>query len=106
MGRAPYWNCAERCWLRPPGLSAIDKTFVEVSSEQIAQADGDLLFYSAFGDPADTDLAQVIGGPLWQRLDAVSGGRAYEVSDDLWYLGIGPIAADLVLDDLKKFAPT
>lgn len=47
----------------------------------------------------------VTAGPLWQRLPAVVDGRAHEVSDDLWYLGIGPIAAGLVLDELAGFAP-
>ncbi|MGH8918806.1 MAG: ABC transporter substrate-binding protein, partial [Actinomycetes bacterium] len=84
-----------------PRSQQVDKTFIEISPEQVVQADGDLLFYAELGN-AEQD--KVTGGPLWPRLRAVSDGRAHEVPDDLWYLGIGPIAADLVLDDLKSYA--
>ncbi|MGH3778893.1 MAG: ABC transporter substrate-binding protein [Pseudonocardiaceae bacterium] len=87
-----------------PQSQQVDKTFVEVSAEQVAQADGDVLFYSAYGATGKDAQDKVTANPLWERLGAVSGGRAHEVSDDLWYLGIGPIAADLVLDDMKGFA--
>ncbi|MGH3904626.1 MAG: ABC transporter substrate-binding protein [Pseudonocardiaceae bacterium] len=87
-----------------PASQQVDKTFVEVSPEKISQADGDLLFFAAYGSTGQAEQDKLTAGPLWQRLGAVSGGRAHEVPDDLWYLGIGPIAADLVLDDLKGFA--
>lgn len=87
-----------------PQSQQVDKTFVEVSAEQVSQADGDVLFYSAYGSSGKDAQDKVTANPLWERLDAVSGGRAHEVRDDLWYLGIGPIAADLVLDDMKGFA--
>ncbi|MGH3946510.1 MAG: ABC transporter substrate-binding protein [Pseudonocardiaceae bacterium] len=86
-----------------PQPQQVDKTFVEISREQLSLADGDVLFYSSYGE---TEQNQLTAGPLWQRLGAVSSGRAHEVPDDLWYLGIGPIAADLVLDDMKGFATT
>lgn len=84
-----------------PQSQQVDETFVEISPEQLSQADGDLLFYAALGE---TQQDRVTASPLWQRLGAVSGGRAHEVPDDLWYLGIGPIAADLVLDDMQGYA--
>jgi iron complex transport system substrate-binding protein len=62
-----------------------------------------VLFYSSYGE---TEQDQLTAGPLWQRLGAVSSGRAHEVPDDLWYLDIGPIAARLVLDDMKGFTTT
>jgi iron complex transport system substrate-binding protein len=34
----------------------------------------------------------------------VQQGRAFEVSDDRWFLAIGPLGAGLVLDDLERFA--
>jgi len=40
---------------------------------------------------------------LWQRLGAVSRGDAHAVSDDLWYLGIGPVATNQVLDELPRY---
>lgn len=95
---------ADAGFVRPP-VQQVDETFVEVSAEEIGQADGDLLFYATYGDPAETSEAQVTTGPLWQGLGAVSAGRAHQVPDDLWYLGIGPVAADLVLDDLMTHVP-
>jgi iron complex transport system substrate-binding protein len=96
---------ADAGFARPPA-QRVDKTFVEVSPEQLGQANGDLLFYAAYGSTGKAEQDQLTAGPLWQRLSAVSGGRAHEVSDDLWYVGIGPIAADLVLDDLQWYAGT
>lgn len=87
-----------------PQAQRVDRTFVEVSKEQLALADGDLVFYSAFGADGEQEQAALTAGPLWQRLPAVAQGRAHQVSDDLWYLGIGPIAAGRVLDDLAGHA--
>lgn len=76
-------------------------TFVEASAEQLAGADGDVVFTAVYGDPADTDQVAVTGGPVWQNLLAVQRGDVVEVSDDTWMLGIGVTAAGLVLDDLE-----
>ncbi len=86
-----------------PEIQQVDKTLVEISREQISQADGDLIFYSAFGPVSQAALDELVAGPLWQNLSAVQNGKSYEVEDDVWYLGIGPIAADLVLEDMEKF---
>lgn len=83
-----------------PAAQQADTTFVEVSQEQIGQADADRLFYGAYGEQGGAAQAAVTGGPLWQSVPAVAEGRARAVSDDLWYLGIGPIAANLVLQEL------
>jgi iron complex transport system substrate-binding protein len=87
-----------------PAVQRVPETFVEVSAEQIGQADGDLLLHAAYLDGADLQ-AEVLAGPLWPGVPAVAGGRAFPVSDDLWYLGIGPIAAGQVLDELARLAP-
>lgn len=96
---------ADAGFARPPSQQQVDKTFVEVSAEQIGLADGDILFYAAYGDEGAQDQAAVTAGPLWKGIPAVAEGRAHQVSDDLWYLGIGPIAANLVLEELAGFAP-
>ncbi len=80
-------------------------TFVEVSREQLGLADADLLFYASYGEDGAADAAAVVGGPLWSGLPVVAAGNAHPVSDDLWNLGIGPIASGLVLDDLARYAP-
>jgi len=86
-----------------PEIQQVDETKVDISREQISQADGDLIFYSGFGPTSQAPLDELVAGPLWQNLSAVQNGKSYEVADDWWYLGIGPIAANLVLDDLEKF---
>lgn len=88
-----------------PQIARTDKTFVQISPEQVSSADGDLLFYAGYGKDGASQQAKLAADPLWQRLGAVSRGAARPVSDDLWYLGIGPIAANQVLDDLARSAP-
>ncbi|WP_157250035.1 ABC transporter substrate-binding protein [Nonomuraea typhae] len=80
-----------------------DKRFGKLSQENIAQADGDALFYSAYGEVAATSQAQVTAGPLWKKLGAVTSGRAHAVDDEVWMLGIGVKAANGILDDLDKY---
>lgn len=72
------------------------------SEEQIGLMDGDLLFYAAYGPPGETTQPAITRNPLWDTLRAVENGRAYEVSDDHWFLGIGIRAANLVLDDMER----
>jgi iron complex transport system substrate-binding protein len=87
-----------------PEVQRTAETFVEVSPEQIGQADGDLVFSASYGDEGQAAAAQITSGGLWQGLTAVQQGRAFEVSDDRWFLAIGPLGAGLVLDDLERFA--
>ena len=90
--------------LARPASQRVPGTFAEVSAEQIGQADGDRLFFASYGEAGVKDKASELGGPLWPGIPAVAQGRAHEVSDDLWYSGIGPIAADKVLDELGTHA--
>ncbi|WP_341358394.1 iron-siderophore ABC transporter substrate-binding protein [Georgenia sp. M64] len=85
-----------------PAVQQVPETFVEVSAEQISQADGDVVFTAVYGAPEDTAVADVTGGELWNRLTAVQAGNAHEVSDDTWMLGIGVTAANLVLNDIES----
>lgn len=84
-----------------PAIQDIDELAVEISPETIADADGDRIFYASYGDPSATDQATVVGGPLWASVPAVAAGNAQEVSDELWFLALGPTGAMLVLDDLQ-----
>lgn len=86
-----------------PKSQQVDDTFVEVSREQIAKADGDVIFTSSYGPKKDTAMTEVTSGALWQKLDAVQAGKVQNVPDDYWMLGIGLGAAQLVLDDLEKY---
>ncbi|MCK2221590.1 iron-siderophore ABC transporter substrate-binding protein [Actinomadura sp. ATCC 31491] len=80
-----------------------DKRFGKLSQENIAQADGDALFYSAYGEAAAKAQAEVTGGPLWKNLGAVQSGHAHNVDDEVWMTGIGVTAAGRILDDLAKY---
>ena len=73
---------------------------VTVSQEEIDLMDGDVIFMSVFGDADDTALDAFTSSPLWQSLSAVQADEVYRVSDDHWFLGIGLIGAERVLDDL------
>ncbi|MFJ2031326.1 ABC transporter substrate-binding protein [Streptosporangium sp. NPDC087985] len=83
---------------------AQDRRFGELSQENISQADGDVLFYSAYGAQAAQSQAAVTGGPLWKNLPPVKDGRAHNVDDETWMTGIGVTAAGKILDDLEKYA--
>jgi len=64
---------------------------------------GDVIFVTAYGPEDETPLREITSDPLWRQLDAVQQGRAYEVSDDLWMLGIGYTAANGVVQDLTRY---
>ncbi|SFR11996.1 iron complex transport system substrate-binding protein [Lentzea waywayandensis] len=84
-----------------PTSSQVDDLAAEVSAEQISKADGDFILYSTYGDPAKTAQASVLGGPLWTGLNAVKAGKAKPVLDETYFLGLGVLAANVVLDDMK-----
>lgn len=87
---------------RPPEQD-IQELAVEISEERIDQADAGQVFYSSFGDPARNGRDAVVGGELWARLPAVAAGNVAEVEDSVWFLGLGPTGANLVLDDLAAY---
>ncbi|UNO42372.1 iron-siderophore ABC transporter substrate-binding protein [Streptomyces sp. MST-110588] len=74
---------------------------VEVSPENINQADADWIFTGVYGDPKSTKRDVAENNPLWKKLQAVRDGHAKDVPDETWYLGLGVTAADSVLDDLR-----
>ena len=60
------------------------------------------IFANVYG--AEKDTAKITLDPVWraQARDRARRARAYEVSDDLWMLGLGPTAADRIMEDLEK----
>ncbi|MDJ0593425.1 MAG: hypothetical protein QNJ72_26140 [Pleurocapsa sp. MO_226.B13] len=46
-------------------------------------------------------MKQLKADPLWSKLNAVQQGKVYDVPS--YWIGMGPIAANLVLDDLFKY---
>ncbi|GGJ98124.1 ABC transporter periplasmic component [Streptomyces camponoticapitis] len=86
-----------------PANQQINDLAIEVSPEEIDQADADWIFTGVYGDPKSTKRDAARANPLWKNLKAVRSGQAIDVSDETWYLGLGTIAAGLVLDDLRGF---
>ena len=89
--------------LPQPKIEQVKELAVEISPEQIDKADADWVFYGVYGTPSATNQDAVLGGPLWKTLGAVKSGQARPVSDETWFLGLGVMAANVVLGDLKGF---
>lgn len=83
-----------------PESQRSDEFMLTVSQEELELMDGDVIFLSVYGDASDTALDAFTGSPLWQALGAVQAGKVYRVSDDHWFLGIGLIGANRIMDDL------
>ncbi|MFI6041840.1 ABC transporter substrate-binding protein [Nocardia sp. NPDC051321] len=86
-----------------PANQNVDELAVQVSKENIDQAAGDWIFYSSYGADVSPDQKAVTEGPIWRNSAAVKAGHAIAVDDEVWFLGLGPIGAMRVLDDLGKF---
>lgn len=88
---------------RPPSQDVNEFAILNASEEFIPKMGGDVIFTTAYGPQNKTTQKEITSDPLWRKLEAVQQGREYAVSDDLWILGIGPTAANGVLDDLNKY---
>ncbi|MGW2205491.1 ABC transporter substrate-binding protein [Streptomyces sp. NPDC001774] len=91
----------EDAGLPRPANQRIDDLAAEISPEKIDQADADWIFTGVYGDPKATKRDTAQANPLWKNLTAVKAGRAKDVPDETWYLGLGVTAANSVLDDLR-----
>ncbi|MFJ9771119.1 ABC transporter substrate-binding protein [Kitasatospora sp. NPDC101157] len=88
--------------LARPASQDVDKNIVEVSAEQISQADADLVFVTTADDPSKTKESEVQQTPVWQGLNAVKENKVFTVPDETWMSGIGVQAADAMLVDIAK----
>ncbi len=86
-----------------PDAQNVDQSDLEVPPDQLARADGDLLLYAGYGDPARNGLTATLASPAWQALEAVKAHRAFPVDDQLWFQGIGYTGANYLLDELQRF---
>lgn len=86
-----------------PKIVDVDELRVTVSQERITDGDGDRIFYTAYSAAGRELEKQVVGGRLWETMGAVKAGRTQRVDDDTWFLGLGPLGADRVMDDLGRF---
>ena len=95
---------------RPPAQANAKTPFaIEINNELFHLADGGVIFIWTSGDgtgkkafqKAQTEWEQLKTDPLWYKLNAVQQNKVYEVPG--YWIGAGPIAANLVLDDLFKY---
>jgi iron complex transport system substrate-binding protein len=79
---------------------------IEVGQEVTPKMDGDYLFYFTYAPQDDKEALDTTkewtNDPLWQNLNAVKSGNAFEVSDAIWNTAGGVLAANLMLDDLEQ----
>jgi iron complex transport system substrate-binding protein len=85
--------------------AATEAGFTDLAGALPTALGGDVLFTSGYRAAGLGASISVRRTPSWKALPAVRAGREVEVSDDLWFLAIGPVGAQLVLDDLERFAP-
>jgi iron complex transport system substrate-binding protein len=93
----------EDAGLPRPAPQQADGFALFVDKEGVALMDADVMFVTTYGPAEDTAVAEFRRDPLWRSLGVVRRGDVHEVPDAYWMLGIGPIAANLVVDDLYAY---
>ena len=90
---------------RPPKQTEGDT--MQLSIELLSEIDGDVLFVlkpqsqTELAGDARAALENMKANLLWNKLNVVQANRVYEV--DAYWVGVGYIAANLVLDDLMTY---
>lgn len=93
--------------LSRPSSQQEDGVYRTISQEQLQLADGDVLFVWSHGntpeerEKAQAKIEQLKSDPLWSQLEVVQEGNVYSVGS--YWIGSGPIAANLVIDDLFRY---
>jgi len=86
---------------RPPSQNK-KGAIKDISLESIETAEGDVMFLWTYGGSgAESALADLKDRPLWSKLDVVQRDQVYEVPE--YWMGAGPISANLILDDLFNY---
>ncbi|SDM81502.1 ABC transporter substrate-binding protein [Actinomyces ruminicola] len=83
---------------RPDTQTFTDDTSIDISEEQLDQADADWILFGVQGG----DETELTGMSLWPTLSAVQADQAVQVEDDPFYLNAGPTAARFVLDTVTQ----
>ena len=83
---------------RPQSQTFTDDTSVDISEEQLDQADADWILYGVQGG----DASELTSMALWPSLGAVASNQAVQVDDDPFYLNAGPTAARFVMDTVGE----
>ncbi|WP_243744511.1 ABC transporter substrate-binding protein [Streptomyces hainanensis] len=86
---------------RPENQRDPEEFNIEISEEQIEQADADVLFYTSYSG-GEERRERFLANPLWERLTAVQNGHAYDVRDEIWMTSVSLQGANQVLDDMAE----
>ncbi len=73
-----------------------------LSLEKIDEIDGDWLFLSTLTPDGEKALKEVQGKAAYKELDAVQNNHVTTVDGSVWSTRGGPLAAQVVLDDITK----
>lgn len=75
-----------------------------VSLEKLSTIDGDWLFFGTLGDEADGEkaYAEAEKVPNFSKLEAEKEGHVVVIQGSAWNSAGGPLAAQIVLDDVTK----
>ncbi|GGK04052.1 ABC transporter substrate-binding protein [Pilimelia anulata] len=73
-----------------------------VSLEKLDVLDGDYLFLGTLNNDGVAALAQAEKNPAWNKLAVVAGKKVVTVDGVPWTSRGGPVAAGIVLDDVRK----
>lgn len=84
--------------LARPESQQVEKTSVDISAEQLDQADASWIFYGVQGE----DDAALKSEALWETLSAVQNNHAVKVDSDMFFLNAGITAALGVIEDIQS----
>ena len=91
-------SICEDASLARPAAQQEGKTSIDLSSENLDQADGDYLFYGVQGG----NEFKLTSETLWDSLKAVKEKHAHKVDSDMFYLNAGITAALGVIEEIDK----
>jgi len=88
-----------------PAAQDKDEFMQVITKEQMAIADGDVLFYWV-SDYEDKDAAKYkdewLQDPLWQNLNVAKNNQVYQVNEVIWNTSGGILAANILLNEIVK----
>lgn len=87
---------------RPAGQRKEGFAITLRSPDTIGRLDGDIVVMSFYGSKHSALLSQWMESPFWSLLSAAKSDDVREVEDSYWMLGLGPIAAMRVVEDLER----
>ncbi|MGW6459461.1 ABC transporter substrate-binding protein [Streptomyces sp. NPDC055078] len=86
---------------RPANQRDPEQFNLEISEEQIEQADADVIFYTTYSG-GEERKKKFLANPLWKRLDGVRGNNVHAVDDESWMTSVSVQGAHMVLDDIAR----